>query len=101
MITGYDLPASSEEKTSLYDHCVRAIGRGLRFGEHGWDGFTVHYRYRETTYHIKVVQGHAGEDKGSVTVDGVVQREQTIPLVDDHREHFVGVVVMPIRLSQV
>jgi cellobiose phosphorylase len=66
-----------------------------------WEGFTVHYRYRETTYHIKVVQGHAGEDEGSVTVDGVVQREQTIPLVDDHREHFVRVVVMPIRLSQV
>ena len=66
-----------------------------------WEGFTVHYRYRETTYHIKVVQGHAGEDEGSVTVDGVVQREQMIPLVDDHREHFVGVVVMPIRLSQV
>jgi cyclic beta-1,2-glucan synthetase len=31
----YDLPGRSEEKTSLYDHCVRAIARGLRFGEHG------------------------------------------------------------------
>ncbi|MCX5844751.1 MAG: cyclic beta 1-2 glucan synthetase, partial [Deltaproteobacteria bacterium] len=56
-----------------------------------WEGFTVHYRYRETIYHIKVVQGHAGEDEGSVTVDGVVQREQTIPLVDDHQEHAVEV----------
>jgi cyclic beta-1,2-glucan synthetase len=31
----YDLPARSGETASLYDHCVRAIGRGLRFGEHG------------------------------------------------------------------
>ncbi len=31
----YDLPGGSEEKRSLYDHCVRAILKGLRFGEHG------------------------------------------------------------------
>ncbi|MFY9271349.1 MAG: glucoamylase family protein [Candidatus Manganitrophaceae bacterium] len=31
----YDLPIRSQETTSLYDHCVRAIVRGLRFGEHG------------------------------------------------------------------
>ncbi len=31
----YDLPVKSREKASLYEHCVRAIKRGLRFGEHG------------------------------------------------------------------
>ncbi len=31
----YDLPGRSEEAASLYEHCVRAILRGLRFGEHG------------------------------------------------------------------
>jgi cellobiose phosphorylase len=31
----YDLPARSTEKASLYQHCVRAIERGARFGEHG------------------------------------------------------------------
>jgi cellobiose phosphorylase len=31
----YDLPGTTEEATSLYDHCVRAIKRGLRFGSHG------------------------------------------------------------------
>jgi cellobiose phosphorylase len=31
----YDLPATSERSASLYDHCVRAILRGLRFGAHG------------------------------------------------------------------
>ena len=31
----YDLPVRSHETASLYEHCVRAIKRGLRFGEHG------------------------------------------------------------------
>ncbi|HKX52479.1 MAG TPA: glucoamylase family protein, partial [Nitrosospira sp.] len=31
----YDLPAHSGQVSSLYDHCVRAIMHGLRFGEHG------------------------------------------------------------------
>lgn len=31
----YDLPAHSGQVSSLYDHCVRAIVHGLRFGEHG------------------------------------------------------------------
>ena len=31
----YDLPGRSEVAASLYDHCVRAIVWGLRFGEHG------------------------------------------------------------------
>ena len=31
----YDLPAASEERASLYGHCVRAILKGLRFGAHG------------------------------------------------------------------
>ena len=31
----YDLPARSATKSSLYEHCVRAVLRGLRFGEHG------------------------------------------------------------------
>ena len=31
----YDLPGASQERDSLYGHCVRAITRGLRFGAHG------------------------------------------------------------------
>jgi cyclic beta-1,2-glucan synthetase len=31
----YDLPRASEETASLYDHCVRAIMKGISFGEHG------------------------------------------------------------------
>ena len=31
----YDLPGRSEEMASLYDHCVRAILNGFKFGKHG------------------------------------------------------------------
>jgi cyclic beta-1,2-glucan synthetase len=31
----YDLPSRSGEQDSLYQHCVRAIRHGLRFGAHG------------------------------------------------------------------
>jgi cyclic beta-1,2-glucan synthetase len=31
----YDLPKRSEESDTLYEHCVRSIEHGLRFGEHG------------------------------------------------------------------
>jgi cyclic beta-1,2-glucan synthetase len=59
----------------------------------GWDGFTVHYRYRETVYHIAVLRRKEGDGAAGVTVDGVPQQDKTIPLVDDHREHAVEVKV--------
>jgi cellobiose phosphorylase len=31
----YDLPVRSEETATLYEHCVRSIRNGLKFGEHG------------------------------------------------------------------
>ena len=31
----YELPSQSDETATLYEHCVRAIKRGLRFGGHG------------------------------------------------------------------
>jgi cyclic beta-1,2-glucan synthetase len=33
--TYYDLPTRSEESATLYEHCVRSIERGLKFGKHG------------------------------------------------------------------
>jgi cyclic beta-1,2-glucan synthetase len=58
-----------------------------------WESFTVHYRYRETIYHIKVVQGHVGEGETKITVDGVDKQGVSVPLVDDHVGHVVKVRV--------
>jgi cellobiose phosphorylase len=60
-----------------------------------WDALKIHYRYHETVYHIHIEQTRAGDDamrgETRVTVDGVEQDAQTIPLVDDRRDHGVGV----------
>jgi cellobiose phosphorylase len=56
-----------------------------------WTAFKLHYRYRETVYHIVVSQKLGGDGETSVTVDGVERPDQTIPLVDDRQEHSVEV----------
>jgi cyclic beta-1,2-glucan synthetase len=58
-----------------------------------WTGFTVHYRYRETVYHIIVHQTpHAAGDQ-RLALDGYDQPGMAVPLVDDHAEHRVEVWV--------
>jgi len=58
-----------------------------------WKGFTVHYRYRETVYHIAVLQTVCGNGGMGVTLDGVEQDDKAILLVDDRQEHSVAVRV--------
>ena len=52
-----------------------------------WKAFKLHYRYRETIYHITVQQTRDEDGESSVTVDGIERRDMTIPLVDDRQEH--------------
>jgi cyclic beta-1,2-glucan synthetase len=74
-----------------------------------WKGFKLHYRYRETVYHIAVTQtvaatagmtaqvgmtetaAMAAKGGMTVTVDGIEQGDPAIPLVDDRQEHSVEV----------
>ena len=60
-----------------------------------WEIFKVHYRYRETIYHITVRQTPAGGSEAGVTADGVKQHDNAIYLVDDRVEHVVEVVMVP------
>ncbi len=55
-----------------------------------WQSFKVHYRYRETVYHITVLQ-LKDSSAASVVVDGIEQSDNAIPLVDDRQEHAVEV----------
>ena len=54
-----------------------------------WQGFTVHYRHRETVYHIRASRSANTEMK--VSLDGVEQQDPVIPLADDRRDHTVEV----------
>jgi cellobiose phosphorylase len=56
-----------------------------------WEGFKMHYRYRETVYHIAVQQTPSGNGEMLVNVDGIEQNDNVIPLVDDHKEHWVEI----------
>jgi len=52
-----------------------------------WQEFKVHYRYRETVYHIAVLQTVTSHARMTVTVDGMEQDDHAIPLVDNRQEH--------------
>jgi cellobiose phosphorylase len=65
-----------------------------------WKTFKVHYRYRETVYHITVLQTRAEKDEITVTVDGVERDDEAIPLVDDRRDHMVEVRILVAQTSR-
>ncbi|MCH8531880.1 MAG: glycosyl transferase [Saccharospirillum sp.] len=57
-----------------------------------WGGYKIHYRFRETLYHINVRRtGDLAMKEVHVMVDGTEQTDDRIPLIDDHLEHFVEV----------
>ena len=58
-----------------------------------WKEFKLHYRYRETVYHIAVTQYEAAamNDAMRLSVDGVERPDKIIPLLDDRQEHVVEV----------
>lgn len=63
---------------------------------HGWPGYSMHYRYRDTTYRVAVtVEPSPSTDKatGNVTMDGIVQKDGVIILVDDKKEHAVQITI--------
>jgi cellobiose phosphorylase len=56
-----------------------------------WKSFKLHYRYRETFYHIVVLQSSATDDATAITIDGVAQRDDAIALIDDRLDHAVEI----------
>lgn len=66
-----------------------------------WEGFTIHYRHRETIYHITVQQLAATTDeKGSVSVDEILQEDNCITLVDDHTDHWALVKIVQTTVQE-
>lgn len=77
---------------------IRIEGGNLRFlpclPQH-WEKFTVRYRYQDTPYVITVRQSGGTGQAMAVTVDGVVQANREIALVDDRKEHIVEINIHP------
>jgi len=59
-----------------------------------WDGFKMHYRYRETFYHLTISK--AGDGIARVIVDGNEQPDRAIPLIDDRSDHHAQVYLATI-----
>jgi len=59
-----------------------------------WNEYTLHYRYRNTFYHIRVVKmTKRATQVHRVVLDGVEQHDKSIHLVDDGKEHSAVVEV--------
>ena len=58
-----------------------------------WKSFCLHYRYRKTLYNIKVARAGPGREVVSVTVDGLLQSDGWVHLVDDLEEHLVEIKI--------
>lgn len=54
-----------------------------------WPSFKLHYRYRETFYHITVNNSGKGNAIQSLSMDGVIHAEHYVCLVDDKLNHEV------------
>jgi cellobiose phosphorylase len=72
---------------------VNLLGDQLRLAPRmpkSWTTYKVHYRYRQTVYHITITRCPAElEEAGMLTLDGQAIPGGTIPLCDDSREHAV------------
>ncbi|MEP7169394.1 MAG: glycosyl hydrolase family 65 protein, partial [Bacteroidota bacterium] len=64
-----------------------------------WESFKVHYRYRNTVYHIAVVQKQ-GTEEMIVTADGMEQGDKMVSLIDDRVEHNVEVITFSKLLTE-
>jgi cellobiose phosphorylase len=60
-----------------------------------WSKFQIHYRYRETFYHITVHCNDAGKHIGRIKLDGGEIADDFVTLVDDGRDHTIEIALRP------
>ena len=53
-----------------------------------WDNYKIHYRYRQTVYHITISKSAVSSaEKSLLVLDGKIIPGLMLPLVDDQQEH--------------
>jgi cellobiose phosphorylase len=55
-----------------------------------WKTLKIHYRYRETFYHITIFLA-ADNQVSRIILDGIEQGDKTLPLINDRKEHLVEI----------
>jgi cyclic beta-1,2-glucan synthetase len=63
-----------------------------------WTNFQIHYRYRETFYHITIHNSAAGAGVCRLSLDGSDLPDDFVTLIDDGREHQVEVWMQPSEI---
>src|SRR5690606_10127394 len=58
-----------------------------------WKSFKLHYRYRETFFHITVNCAAGSKRVVKVIVDGVESHDGALQLVDDRKDHKAEVIM--------
>ncbi len=58
-----------------------------------WVSWKLHYKYRETFYHITFLCTGPSDKVVSVKIDGLEQEEMAVRLIDDRIEHLVEVTI--------
>jgi cellobiose phosphorylase len=82
LIVEYVLGVQLKVNTLTFKPCIPAE----------WEHFKIHYRFRETVYHLAFHQiAPRGEIR--VSVDGVEREDRSVALNDDQQEHFVEIVI--------
>lgn len=64
-----------------------------------WDSFDIHYKFAETTYHLKF-ERNASVNQVKLAMDGVDQDNSDLLLVNDGLMHEVK-VSLPVQVQQI
>ncbi len=56
-----------------------------------WPGYSIYYRYRETIYHIRIVNNGEGNSIRRLSLNGHDQPHHEITLINDQRNHEVEI----------
>ena len=59
-----------------------------------WPGFSMAYRYHTSLYRISLRQG---ADRGQISLDGHLQEDDFIGLLDDGIEHAVEISISGVQ----
>ena len=72
-----------------------------------WTKFQIHYRYRETFYHITIHNSGTNATVSRLTLDGAALSDDFVTLIDDGQDHKVEVemlqsevAILPAKLAR-